>query len=501
MNTLSRAPESKRWGLATIAMVLAALLFSIVLVVSSGMGFKWFFIAFVTLNAVCVAIVFPSFRLFVVLLLTACIPIAIQYNLFDHGNKYVIMEHFGGAQGNLVINLVDFPIIVLFFVWLVDLASEKVTLPKWQSFDTLVVLFILASALSIFNTDEYALLLFEELRYLKYFLVLWMLRTYFQDEQTVVYALYVVGLVAGFQFLLALLQYFLFFTLPFPVGGVSGSQYDVISNTLILRVSGTVGHCNTFAAYLLFPITISFVFLLSRFPIFIRVIAAGVFVASCIALVLTFSRNGWMNTFFAVSLLFMMGAHVKRISGGAIFGMFVLLMLVLVGLLLSGVMEVVLIRIFEDDGKAYDSRWDLIKVALEMLYHNPVIGIGLNSFEENMSSFDTTGVTNIIQQPVHNILFLIAAETGLLGLILFLLMCRSIAGYVFKVMKMKGEVAFLVGSFSGVVLFVLLISNMFDVTLRKEPIIGMCVLIIAMLMALANRDETSQSSQALNKTG
>ncbi len=495
MNTLFRSPMPKYWSFASILMVLAALLFSMALVLSSSMGFKWFFIVFVTLNAICVAIVFPSFRLFVILLLTACIPIAIQYNLFDHGNKYVIMEHFGGASSSLVVNLVDFPIIVLFFVWLVDLATEKVTLPKWQTLDTLIVLFILASALSVFNTEEYALLFFEELRYLKYFLVLWMLRTYFQDEQTIVYALYVVGLVAGFQFLLALLQYFLFFTLPFPVGGVSGSQYDVISNTLILRVSGTVGHCNTFAAYLLFPITISFVLLLSRYPMFIRVMAAGIFVASCIALVLTFSRNGWMNTFFAVSLLLILGAYVKRISSGAIFGLFVLLMLVLVGLLLSGVMDIVLIRIFEDDGKAYDSRWDLIKVALEMLYQHPVIGIGLNSFEENMSSFDTTGVTNIIQQPVHNILFLIAAETGLLGLLLFLLMCKSIAGYVFKVMKIKGEVPFLVGSFSGVVLLVLLISNMFDVTLRKEPIIGMCVLVIAMLMALADPVKNKHDSQ------
>lgn len=481
--------DTAKYNAATYLVLLAALLFSLVLVVSSGINFKWFFLGCVALTVVCTAAVFPDFRMFMVLLLTACIPIAIQYDLFNHGSKNTGIEHFGGAQASLVVGLVDFPIILLLLIWLMDLAGGKIALPKWQRLDTYVVVFILLSTLSLFNTDEYALLLFEVVRYLKYFLVLWILRTYLTDEKKALGCLYVVLLVAGMQFLLACMQYFLFFTLPFPVGGVSGSQFDLVNNALIQRVSGLVGHSNTFAAYLLFPITVSFVFLLSNQPRTIKLIASGLFVGSCIALVLTFSRNAWMMTCLAIAILGVVGVVSRRISSALVLAMIGLGLVILAGLIMSGVFEVILIRVFEDDGKAFDSRWDLIKIALNMVANHPLLGIGLNSFEENMAHYDDTGVTNVIQQPVHNVLFLIAAETGVVSLVFFLLICKQVAANVLRVIRRQDEMGFIVGMSGGVSLLVVLLSNQFDVTLRKDPIIGMCVLFIAMLMALSRYDE------------
>ena len=485
-------------NLAGYMVASAAFFFAVVFVVSSGMGFKWLFLSCIALIALCVAAVFPNFRLFVLLSLTACIPVAIQYNLFNHGSKTSTLTHFGGAEGSLVINLVDFPIIMLFFIWIGDLASNKIALPKWTRIDTYIVLFLLFSALSMFNTDEYALLFFEELRYLKYFLLLWMLRCYMVDEQFVRYCLYVVVLIAGMQFLLACLQYFLFFTLPFPVGGVSGSQFDMVNNAVIQRVSGTVGHCNTFAAYLLFPIVLCLVFFLFESSRWIRFLASGFFVACCMALVLTFSRNAWLMTFLAVSILLVVGVIQKKISSGMLLGLFGLGMLILGGLIVSGVFEIIIIRIFEDSGKAYDSRWDLAMVAVSMMLEHPILGIGLNSFEESMSYYDDSGVTNIIQQPVHNTLLLIGAETGLIAFTLFMLICKSVAGNVISLIKRGDDFGFIVGVSTGVVLLLLLLSNQFDVTLRKEPIIGMCVLFIAIVMAMESRANKDFSDEKYN---
>lgn len=488
-------PASGSFNVASYVVVAAALLFSLIFVTSSGMGFKWFFLYCMFLMAVSVAVVFPNFRMFMVLLLAASIPVAIQYGVFNHGNKNIIIDHFGGAQGSLTISFVDFPIIALFLVWISDLASTRRVLPKWTRLDTYVVVFMLVSALSLFNTDEYALLVFEELKYIKYYLLLWILRSYMVDENFVRYTLYVVLLVAGMQFLLACMQYFLFFTLPIPVGGVSGSQFDMVNNALIQRVSGTVGHANTFAAYLLFPIVLSFVLLLSDPLRLVRLLAAGLFMASCIALVLTFSRNAWLMAGVAIAIVGLIGVRAKRISSGMVFGLIGLAMVIVAGLVVSGVFETILIRIFEDDGKAYDSRWDLIKVAWEMISTHPLLGIGLNSFEENLSYYDTTGVANIIQQPVHNVLFLIAAETGLVSLAFFLLICKSVAGYVMTIIKRRDENSFIVGVSSGVALLVLLLSNQFDITLRKEPILGMSVLFIAMVMATAGDRKDEQSKK------
>lgn len=484
-----RGPEAGRHATAvSVLLMVVAGLCSALFVGSATMGFKWFFLACLGLLVVTVAVVFPNFRLFMVLTLVACIPLAIQYKPFDHATKYTILDHFGGAEGTVVVNLVDFPIAVLCLLWLVDLASHRVRLPTWQRFDTGVVAFLLVSALSMFKTDELALLFFEMLRYLKYYLLLWILRSYLVEKNFIRYGFYMVVLVAGGQFLLACLQYFLFFTLPFPVGGVSGSQFDMISNTLILRVTGTVGHANTFSAYLLFPIVLSFVMMLSDPVRPVRWAAAALFLASGLALVLTFSRNAWMFSVLAVLMLWASGLAARKISSLTLFGFLGLVMVIVGGLVVSGVMEVILVRLLEDDGKAYDSRWDLLKVAMDMVLEHPTLGIGLNAFEENMTYYDTTGVTNIIKQPVHNALALIAAETGLISLALFLALCGMLARQVMVIIRRRDETSFTIGVPAGIALLVLLLSNQFDVTLRKEPIIGMCVFVIAAVLATASTD-------------
>jgi putative inorganic carbon (HCO3(-)) transporter len=484
-----RDPENSRHAtVVRFILIAVALLCSALLVSSAAMGFKWLFLCCLAMLVVAVSLVVPNFRLFMVLSLVACIPLAIQYKPLDRSTKYTLLDHFGGAEGTLVVNLVDFPIAALFMMWLVDLATNRVRLPRWQPFDTGVMVFLFVSALSAFNTDEHALLFFEMVRYLKYYLLLWMLRTYLVEKDFIRYCFYVVAAGAGLQFLLACMQYFLFFNLPFPVGGVSGSQFDMISNTLILRVTGTVGHANTFSAYLLFPLILSFVLMLSDASQLTRRAAAGLFMATSLALVLTFSRNAWLFSTLAVVLLWASGVAARKISTATVFGVLGLAIVVLGALVVSGVMEVILVRLLEDDGKAYDSRWDLIGVALNMVKAHPVLGIGLNSFEENMTYYDTTGVTNIIKQPVHNTVFLIAAESGLPSLAMFLVLCGVVARQVMVIVRRRDEDSFSIGVPTGIALLVLLLSNQFDVTLRKEPILGMCAFVIAAVMATASKE-------------
>lgn len=487
LRNMTRGALSLANDRSVVIIASVTLLLGIALVLASGMGFKWFFMVVMSLLVLATAVVFPNLRLFLVLLLVACIPVAIEYDVFSRPGKQVVTEHFGGAPDTLVIHLIDFPIIALCIFWLIDLATHERVLPKWESIDSAITLMILASALSLYVTSEYGLLGAELVRYLKYYLLLWILRTYLIDRDFATYALYVVVLMAGFEFFIAALQYFLFFSLPFSVGGVAGSQFDLVNNTLIQRVSGTVGHANTFAAYLLFPMAASFVLLVSRKPLIIRVASAGLFVAVCLSLVLTFSRNAWMVTAFSVLLLFAIGVATRRISGGFVFSVFCLGMLLLALLVFSGLAETIFVRIFDDDGKAYDSRWDLIGVAINMLVDQPLFGIGLNSFEEQMSRFDETGVTNIIQQPVHNFVFLVAAETGLPALLFFFLICRQIIRKVLQLVRIDNEDAFIFGFSAGVAFLALFISNQFDVTLRKGSVIGMSVLFLALLMTTWQR--------------
>jgi len=69
--------------------------------------------------------------------------------------------------------------------------------------------------------------------------------------------------------------------------------------------------------------------------------------------------------------------------------------------------------------KPVQERIQLIKFSLEMIKSNPILGVGLNNFIVRLPEYWQSGQIRLLQ-PVHNIYLLILAETGLVGLIIFL---------------------------------------------------------------------------------
>ncbi len=64
-------------------------------------------------------------------------------------------------------------------------------------------------------------------------------------------------------------------------------------------------------------------------------------------------------------------------------------------------------------------RVQLIQASLEMIKSNPILGVGLNNFIVRLPEYWQSGQIRFLQ-PVHNIYLLILAETGLVGLAIFL---------------------------------------------------------------------------------
>ena len=70
--------------------------------------------------------------------------------------------------------------------------------------------------------------------------------------------------------------------------------------------------------------------------------------------------------------------------------------------------------------EAFSQRKQLIDAALLMIKNFPLSGVGLNNFIFSLPNYwSLIGFTYWLQ-PVHNIYFLIAAETGFTGLIIFI---------------------------------------------------------------------------------
>ena len=464
------------------------------IVLAANLGNKWLALTIIGYFGIATGILFKDKRLFVIYLVAACVPIGFQYNVWSHGSKFSFIEHFGGALDQPVINLVDLPIALLFLVWITDLRIGRVKLPVWTRMDSLICCLLGWSLFSVYNTEAYLFLVFEVLRYLKYFALYWMLRTYL-DKPAFFWGILTVSVsLLALQGLVSLMQYFLYFHFPIPVGGVSGTSVDMVDNEIIQRVTGILGHSNTFSAYLSVICSICLILLFTRIRNIYKLAVLPLLLAGLLSLILTFSRNGWMV--FALNALGIgyWSMMTKRAKAGPIVGLGCACVFLLGILFASGVFDTILTRVFRTDDKAFDSRSDLVLVAWEMIQAHPVIGIGLNSFEENMIHYYPYHITHIIRQPVHNGFLLVAAETGIPAL-LFLL--ALVAGYIrisVAILRKNSELHFAVG-LTGLITFAGLgISNLFDVTLRKESISGTIVLVAAMVVALHWMDRKQENS-------
>ncbi|HBV1518670.1 TPA: O-antigen ligase family protein, partial [Escherichia coli] len=97
--------------------------------------------------------------------------------------------------------------------------------------------------------------------------------------------------------------------------------------------------------------------------------------------------------------------------------------LICLGLLIA-FFDVILLRFTTAQDVSLNIRFYLADIAFNMIENNPLTGVGLNAFTTVMKHYDHTGVSGYFMFPVHNIYLLIASETGLIGLISFLLvMC------------------------------------------------------------------------------
>jgi O-antigen ligase len=471
-----------------LPVAVASLVLGFGLIKAFELGPKWVVLMVLGYLAACVGLVFSDKRLFGVWMLAACIPIGFQYNLWTHGNKFSFIDHFGGALPEPVINLVDLPIALLAVMWLVDLRLGVKPLPRWSGTDSLLVCLLGVSLLSLYSTDEYSLLAFEVFRYLKYFLVYWILRTYLDKP------IYFWGVIAinigllAIQGMVSLLQYFFFFQFPIPVGGVASADVDLVDNEIIQRVTGILGHCNTFAAYLSVVCSLCLIVVFARLRGIYKLAVMPFLVAGLLSLVLTFSRNGWLV--FALDSIAIGGwaLRSRRLAFGYVAALFSAVLLTVGVLAATGVLDTIMTRVFRAGDKGLDSRFDLAGVAWEMIQARPFTGIGLNSFEENMTLYDPNHIAHIIRQPVHNAFLLVAAETGIPALLLLLGLLQSYIRASLRVLKRDDELHFALG-LTGMATFCGLgLANMFDISLRKESVMGLIVLVAAMVVSLERLD-------------
>jgi len=185
-----------------------------------------------------------------------------------------------------------------------------------------------------------------------------------------------------------------------------GIAKAIINGRLVLRPYATFPHPNVLAGFMLVAMILIGVNSQKGWWRIVKWVAQ---ILGGITILLSFSRTTWL-----VGLLVGFGLLIRdwwarkgRVIGLVLFLIFISVFYYRFALTLSG-------------QEAITQRFSLAQIAIKMIKTSPLAGMGLNNFIPRLPDYwQQFGMTYWLQ-PVHNIFLLIAAETGLVGLLIFL---------------------------------------------------------------------------------
>lgn len=181
------------------------------------------------------------------------------------------------------------------------------------------------------------------------------------------------------------------------------------------RVGGTLGAPNALGSYLTLAIAPAAGLLLTKADRVLHRLAAMALLLGLPALTLSLSRGAWVANVVSLSILallaFRRGLFSKKLLW--ILGSGALLVVVFFG-------DDIVARAAEFDNGAAMARFPLYQLALRVIGDNPILGVGANNFAEAMQDHLTVSFSQAWISTVHNKYLLVWAETGIIGLGLFL---------------------------------------------------------------------------------
>ncbi len=414
------------------------------------------------------AIVAGGVHRVLIIALVFAIPLNLPFDPFGE-----VAYHPGGAWDGFILYPYDFPLIALTLLLVAETLAGKRPF-RVSRIDVVVILFIVWSILSIYSSSHISLSAFEILRMGKLYLLARIIAGLIRTRSDIHYLL--IALLAGLvvQGVIGLFQY--------TTGTDFGLELYTVGN--LRRVSGTVGWPNTYGTYAAAILSLGFSLWVFGADSRLRLPAIVASILGVSALVISFSRGAWISLVASMLVILLLAWRTGRLSKKALFRIAGSLVVVAtIAMLFSGSISS---RISEVRSDLYvlSDRMKLNQVAMNMIRSRPILGVGINTFVNEMGGFDTTGISAYFPQPVHNVYLLVAAETGLIGLLLFICLLVVVLQDCLKLIR--GADHFLAVCGIGVLssLVVLMVSNLADDHLRTEVLYGLFWVLIGLTIAL-----------------
>lgn len=414
-------------------------------------------------------------------------PYLIPLPITRQSGIYPIFK-LSGAPG-----LIIFPSDIFFLALLIIFTVEHFYAKKIRTPSQLhlpIVLFVSWSALSVLNSADRIAGMLELLVLAKVCLVFLLVSDYIKGkrELSLVVTLLIIGLFS--QSVLGLIQFYNggFLGLSFlgeePPEHREARVYE-FNGHIYLRSSGTWGCPNAMGTYLSMLLPLSISLMLSKLNKTIRFASFSISVLGLTAIYYTDSRGAMVGAFVALSLvLFLKLWKTNRLCLKYITIIFI------VCLLIASIFHNTLYAIYKLRSHGTEVRISLIKIALHMIRDHPIAGVGLNNFSQNMIGYAKL-VGLGFYHPVHNILLLITAETGVIGLSIFLWILFETLKLGIKSIKSKDTFysSIAIGCIAG--LTSLMTHGLVDWTFRDMRIQTLFWLLIALIVAVSKLEPTS----------
>ncbi len=241
--------------------------------------------------------------------------------------------------------------------------------------------------------------------------------------------------------------------------GIANASLD---GQVVLRPYGTFSHPNVLAGHLTIALAIvisNFQFQISNFK---KIMFYMSLVLGSLALLLAMSRVTIALWLVIVMLnLFIMFNGIRNKKLGTrnkkpIIHYSLFIILLFVGILILSPISSRFANLSSTD-ESVVVREKLVESSFAMIKDSPVFGVGINNFLINLPFYQKPTTTSLFTylQPVHNIFFLIATQTGIVGLSFF-------AWFIFITTRRIKNEKFIIHNSLFIILFIVLVLGMFD---------------------------------------
>jgi O-antigen ligase len=356
-----------------------------------------------------VAMIVGNLRLLLLAVVMLDIPFQWDVNL-----RYSTSAEGLGALGGINVSVTTFAIAGLYALWSSQLlvSATSTTKPRVRSAGPLLA-YIGFSALSVVVARNHALAGYELLLLMQTFLLFVYLASTVRTRREIRFI--VTMLVLGLAFESALIIVTEHLGRNWGLLGISSHQTAGVDTGQEYRVGGTLGSANTAASFLAFLLPSAVMLVAAPIGRGSKRLGVVAFFLGVIALILTFSRGGWVA--FSVSVVFLAVAGWRR---GLISPQKIVLVVIAVLLLAIPFFGPISNRLTGNDLGAARSRLPLVRLATKVIEHHPVFGVGLNNVPLVLPSYAGPEYGRVFLSAVHNKYLLVWAEAGIAAFLAFL---------------------------------------------------------------------------------